>query len=116
MHEMQVAKNIVDSVLESFPDSKEPIEKVTVHIGELNNIINESLMFYFDVISKDYLHLKNAKLEIVKIPVNTLCPECGKKKLNHEPVFVCDCGNSLEIISGEELILESCTIGEKFGN
>ncbi len=116
MHEMQIAQNIVDTVLDCFPDCHEPITKVTVHIGNLNHIISDSLKFYFEVISKEYEFLKNADLEIVKIPVNTLCPSCGKKKVNLEPNFICECGSSLQIISGEEIILESCTTGEENGN
>lgn len=111
MHEMQVAQNIIDLALESVPSSSDTILKITVRVGGLNCIIGDSLNFYFDALSKEYEKLQNAVLEILRVPIVTLCPACGKTQTIQEPNFVCGCGSPLEIVSGEELQLDSITVG-----
>jgi hydrogenase nickel incorporation protein HypA/HybF len=112
MHEMQIAQNIIDLVIESLPETTDRIERITVLIGGLNCIFGDSLNFYFDGLSKDHACLKNASLDIVKIPIITYCPRCDIRQTIEEPNFICTCGNPVQIISGEEFILESITVAE----
>ena len=104
MHEISVAQDIVDLVIENLPkDEIVNVTKVRIKIGELSAIIPESLEFCFDVITKD-TRLEGAKLEIQEVPVIVKCNNCSKEFKVNDFCFICpECGSgNVEILQGKE--------------
>lgn len=116
MHEMTIAKNIVNIVMGKVSEySAAPIVKqINFKTGRMNAIIPESLLFCFDVIKKEEPLLANAELVITETPLVVHCQICQTDTDLAEPLFVCPhCGGmDLKIISGTEMFVESIDIEE----
>lgn len=92
MHEMGIAKNILDIVKEEICLLKNnPIVgivyfKTTV----INAIYPESLKFFFDALKVDYPPLENATLNIEVLPAKGHCKNCNKDYYTMELYYLCE--------------------------
>ena len=110
MHEMVIAKQIIEIAASSIPDSMEDIsvERVNLKVGKLSSVVPDSLMFCFEILSID-TRLAGAELNIEVVPVLARCRECKIEWTINEPIFICKkCkSSSIKIISGRELDITS---------
>ena len=115
MHEMGVAQQLVQIVLDSIPgDIENPkVEKVNLKIGKLAAVVESSLTFCFEIITKDTA-LEKAVLNIDFIPVTVHCKSCGRKREVEEPVFQCPfCENGeIELLAGREIEIISIELAD----
>jgi len=110
MHEHSIAMSIIKIADDEMnkQNIQEPVEKITFLAGVMHAVIPDSLQFHFDIARKDHQFLKDTILNIIKIPVHTVCSHCGREDTLEEAVFVCtDCFTPLTIKSGQELRVES---------
>ena len=109
MHEMALAEGILDIVL-SYADKNEAkkVTEISVLVGEMTGVVDESLEFCFTSIAKD-TKAEGAKLILKRIPLVARCLECGKETKIERYNFTCPhCGSlRMETISGRELRVES---------
>lgn len=115
MHELSVAKNIIDIVQESLtPSQRQLVKTVRVKIGKLTNIFVDSLLFGFEALTKD-TDLEGATLEIEQLPILVVCSDCGKESELNDFVFRCPvCQSSnLNIISGQELFVHEIELNDE---
>lgn len=107
MHELSIAKNIVEIIKESV-DEKElyEVDKVILKIGELSGVVTDSLLFSLQAITSD-TQLQNAKFETVNIPFAIKCNTCGEVSNTELGIVKCPlCGDkNTEVISGNELLI-----------
>jgi hydrogenase nickel incorporation protein HypA/HybF len=112
MHEMAVTSNILSIVLaEAEKAGAARVTEITLVIGELSSIIDESVQLYFDILSKD-TSAAGAKLEFKRIPATLRCSACRKtfhKKGSH---FTCPfCGQAGVLTGdGKEFYIESIEV------
>jgi hydrogenase nickel incorporation protein HypA/HybF len=102
VHEMSITQGVVE-ICENAAAGKR-ILAVVLEIGELSNIIPESMEFCFEACTKDTL-LDGASLVIERIPARGRCRECGAEfhvKAYYENCPSCG-GYQVDILSGEEL-------------
>ena len=119
MHELSMAQGIINTVLEtSEANDATEVKKVVVEIGKLAMINPEQLLFMMNVLVEDTI-MEDAKIEIVDIPVEIECAECGHKgngKVDEEdhyaPMIECPkCeSNALRILNGQDIIVKSIEI------
>jgi len=114
MHEPAIAAELIALVQEETAKSGHPaapIISITVRIGALRAVVEESLRLAFDVL-KVSTPLENANLIIEDIPISGSCRRCGADFRPQEPIFICaDCGSGdLDIRQGNELDLLSITL------
>ena len=85
---------------EGFPR----LEAVGIRIGELTDIVPESLEFGFDILIVDTL-LAGAKLKIERVPVKGTCRNCACEFAVENLQFLCpSCGgHSIKTTQGQEL-------------
>ena len=114
MHELSIAVNIVETVVESLPSPDTKVEKVFLKIGKLSGVVTGALMFSFDVATEDS-QLEGSELEIEEIPVVVRCEECETDtELDDPPIFRCgSCGAPTpNIKQGKELEITSVQIAD----
>ncbi|PWB76169.1 hydrogenase maturation nickel metallochaperone HypA [candidate division GN15 bacterium] len=105
MHELGIAQNIVDTVLLEMQNRKLPaVSAIALRIGALTDVDPEALVFGFEILSKDTV-LRQARLNVERIPVRGVCESCGAPFEVEGYVFVCPgCeSRSIKLTSGTEL-------------
>ena len=112
MHELAITQSMLDLVLEQARkvEARE-VKRINLVIGEMSGFVGECVQFYFDFISKGTI-AERAALSFKTIPTTARCRSCGKLFELKEFDWTCpDCqGNSMEIISGKELFVESIEV------
>ena len=113
MHEMGIVLEIIKIASESVPKDAPgaQIKQINLEIGKLSAIVPESLLFCFDIASKE-TPADGATLNIEVIPVMAECKDCGANWEITGPVFSCEkCeSGSINILSGREMDIKSIEI------
>jgi hydrogenase nickel incorporation protein HypA/HybF len=112
MHELSVTESILKIVLQSAQENDaEEVTDINLTIGTLSSIIDDSVQFYWDHISKGTI-AQNAKLHFNRVLATLKCRDCGLEYKLDEELIPCPACNSinLEIISGEEFQIDHIEI------
>ncbi len=107
MHELSIAKNIIEIIKESVEEKDlKTIEKVVLKVGELSGVVPDSLMFSLEAISTG-TELESARYEMMRIPFAIKCKVCSNKSDNELGNIKCPvCGSKdTEVVSGNELLI-----------
>ena len=107
MHEMSIAQNILDIVVEEGQrNGLNQVKLIRLQIGALAAVVPESLRFCFELMRQDTI-ASEAVLEIETLPVVARCSECATVFEVEDHDFTCaQCGMpAMELISGRELNL-----------
>lgn len=112
MHELAITQNMLDLVLEHAQKAgAREVSRINLVIGEMTGIVEECVQFHFKFLGKGTIAEK-AALSFTTVPMKVRCRGCGKSFELEESDSACpDCqGNSLEIIAGKELFVESIEV------
>ncbi|WP_407307877.1 hydrogenase maturation nickel metallochaperone HypA [Desulfosporosinus sp. SB140] len=112
MHEMSLMGGIfevIDRTL-SLHDVKKVLQ-VKIKVGELTNAEPDALSMAFEAYSKDTL-CEGAELIVERVPLRGCCKNCHYEFTVKTMYFLCPRCNStsIEVIQGEELLLESLEV------
>ena len=108
MHELSITESILQqSLTEAKKHKAKAIRKIKLLVGETTSIVPDCVQFYFDTLKKDTI-AQDAILEIEKVPLVICCPKCQVQFKDLE--LTCNCQAGIEIVSGQELIIESLEI------
>ena len=105
MHEISIVENIVEIITAEIPKHGiTKVESIKLVIGEMQQVVPDTLLFAFDVLSKD-TPLEGAKLIIESLPIRGCCKSCLQDFIMEDWGGKCiSCGEKdIEIISGKEL-------------
>ena len=105
MHEISIVESIIEIVIAEIPKHGiTNVESIKLAIGEMQQIVPDTLIFAFDVLSKD-TPLEGAKLIIESVPIKGHCKACLQDFLIEDWGGKCtQCGKTdIEIISGKDL-------------
>jgi len=112
MHELAVTESLLKIACDyAEKNQAKQVLSLNIIIGELSGIIDESVQFYWDIISEDTLCNK-AALNFEKRPAQLGCLSCGNIfNLEGEliPCPRCD-SMQLKVLAGDEFFLESIEI------
>ena len=112
MHELPVTQNILEIAIRHAKKSKATrILQLNIVIGQLSSFIDDSIQFYWDIISKDTI-AEGALLNIERIPAKFTCLECSESYTLALNGYECpECGSThVKILSGKEFYLDSLDI------
>jgi len=112
MHELAVTQNILEIALRHAGAQKAVrITDLYIVMGEWSTMIDDSLQFYWDMISEDTI-AKGATLHFSRKPVVIVCSDCGHEYKPTTSELLCPQCSSLriKIKTGEEFFLESIEI------
>lgn len=105
MHELSLAKDIVEIIYQNVPAAEiNRVNFVVVRVGQFSGVVTDSLKFSYQAITNQ-TGLENSQLEIDEIPFKLKCHNCGKTTSNEFGIALCmKCSSAnTEILSGNEL-------------
>ena len=109
MHELSVASAVVDTALRHAEGRR--VLVVNLRVGELRQVIPDSLAFYWDIVTRETL-ADGARLEQVVVSVRMRCEGCAHE-FEPELMFRCpECGGAGEVLAGDELEVDSIEVEE----
>jgi hydrogenase nickel incorporation protein HypA/HybF len=114
MHELSLARDIIETVNQSVPKEEiSRVKSVVIKVGAFSGVVTDSLKFSFQAITSE-TELEGAELEIINIPFVLKCNDCRKETSNEIGMMLCsDCGSgNTEIVSGGELQIVEVKIQE----
>lgn len=116
MHELAVTQNILDVVLAAAERADaDAVTGIDLVIGDLASIVDDSVQFYFDILSQGTL-AAGARLTFRREPAFATCRDCGARTLTRLPIEpVCpQChGVHIQVTGGRDFRVESIDIEEK---
>lgn len=114
MHELAVTQSILDIACGHANKAEaKSVADIFLVIGQLSSIVDDSVQFYWDIISKDTV-CENSKLHFKRIPAKLICIDCNKEyDIAGElvPCPICN-GINIKVVAGEEFFLESIDISK----
>ena len=115
MHELSITQGILDVALDAARKAgAQRIVAIDLVIGELSGMVDDSIQFYFDFLSRETLAEK-ATLRFRREPAIVGCWDCGGKFEARAPLSpVCpQCGGTkLQVTGGREFRVESIEVAE----
>jgi len=105
MHELSIADSIIKTVTaEATKHRAIEISAVGLRIGQLTDVVENSLRFGLEVLSKGTI-MEQTEIKIESVPPTGHCVSCARDIEVRKFIFVCpECGGrQIELISGNEL-------------
>ncbi len=112
VHELAVTESILKIALEyAEKEQAKTITDIFLRIGQLSSIIDDSVNFYWQFVSKDTIG-QNAHLHFERIPARFLCNECNQEYSIKEEFSPCpNCGSlNVTLIQGDDFQMDSISI------
>lgn len=112
MHELSVTEHILNIALKHASENHAvKVTDIYLTIGRLSSVIDDSVQFYWDIVSRDTL-CQSAILHFNRIEARLLCRSCQHEFTLGGELTVCPRCQSpqLQVKSGEEFFLESIAI------
>lgn len=108
MHELSLSTAIVDTAARHADGRR--VSVVNLRVGELRQVVPSTLDFYFGLAARG-TPCEGARLLQERVPALVRCAQCGRGWRLETPVFLCrDCGGAAEVVSGDELLVESIEV------
>lgn len=111
MHELSVTESILEIALRHAQESQaKRVINLYLVIGQLSSIVDDSVQFYWDLISKDTL-AEGAKLHFQRIPARLACLECGHEYSPGGDLTCPACHSArVKVITGKEFRLDAMDV------
>jgi hydrogenase nickel incorporation protein HypA/HybF len=112
MHEMSITQSLLEIALRHAEQANaRRIVRLNMVIGELASIVDDSVQFYWDIISRDTI-AEGAELYFERVPGILRCLSCDHTfPLNGRDYACPDCGGlQVTVAGGDEFRLESIEV------
>jgi hydrogenase nickel incorporation protein HypA/HybF len=112
MHELSVTESVLEIACKHAEQAQATrVTDIHLVIGRLSSIVDDSVAFYWDIISKDTL-CENAQLHFKRLPAELVCLDCDHQYQLEDDLMPCpNCGSPrIRVLSGDEFNLESIEI------
>ncbi len=114
MHELAVTQNILDIACKHAAEAgAERITDLYLVVGQLSSIVDDSVQFYWDMISEG-TPAQGAALHFRRVPTELLCLNCNVRYTpTHEDLACPHCASiKVQVVAGEEFYLEAIDVAE----
>jgi hydrogenase nickel incorporation protein HypA/HybF len=112
VHELSVTQSVLEIALRHAARAKaRRICGLHLVIGELSTIVDDSVGFYWDMISRGTI-AQGAELHFRRLPAQLLCLDCDHSYQPPKDALACpQCGGRhVRVVGGDQLQLESIDI------
>ena len=109
MHELSIAEQLIDSVIESaVTNGATKVTGVSLEIGEMTLVVNSALEMAFEAVSKDTL-AEGAKLSITEKKIKVKCLVCNNTFPAEIGNYLCPACNQADgkVIEGNDILITS---------
>jgi hydrogenase nickel incorporation protein HypA/HybF len=112
MHELSVTESILEiSLRHAKKANAKRITNLYLVIGQFASIVDDSVQFYWDIISKETI-ADGAKLHFKRLPATLACLDCNHQYNPGNNGFSCpNCKSErVKVVSGEEFFMEAIDV------
>jgi len=112
MHELSITESILEIALRHAAEAEaDKITDIHLVIGKLSSIVDDSVQFYWDIVS-DGTAAQGAALHFRRVRIEIVCQACGESYHPEELDLSCPaCGSrDVRIVAGEEFRLEAIEV------
>jgi hydrogenase nickel incorporation protein HypA/HybF len=112
MHELAVTESILNIALEyGNKNGAAQVTAVNLVIGRLASIVDDSVQFYWDIISQGTI-CAGARLNFERTPAKLTCLNCGNQYTLDDDLTSCPICQSerVKVIAGDDFHLDSIEI------
>lgn len=112
MHEMAITQSVLDIALDHAQRvGATRITDLNLLIGQFSSIVDDSVQFYWDIISKG-TPAEGAQLHFQRVPAKMTCLDCGESYVLTGGLQACPAcdGFNVRVSGGEEFRLESIEV------
>lgn len=112
MHELAVTESILNISLRHAEEAgAQRITGVNLVIGQFASIVDNSVQFYWDIMTKNTI-AQGSLLHFERIPGEMTCSTCGHVFCPSDKTFECPaCSSSyVNITKGEEFLIDSIDV------
>jgi hydrogenase nickel incorporation protein HypA/HybF len=112
MHELPITESILEIAIRHAEKARaKRITDIHLIIGQLSSVVDESVSFYWDIISKDTI-AEGAELHFRRVQTQMLCLDCNHRYHPGNEDLACpSCHSSkVKVIAGEEFSLEAIEV------
>ena len=112
MHELSITQSVLDIVTDHAERAgAQRVVKINLVVGDLTGFVDDSIQFYFDMLSPDTL-AAGAQLAIQRIPPRVRCRACGSEFEPQDLNWACPQCAAIggDILSGQEFRVESIEV------
>jgi hydrogenase nickel incorporation protein HypA/HybF len=112
MHELSVTQEILNiAAAKASEAGAASVKRINLVIGDMSSIVDDSVQFYFDIISQDSL-VKGAELCFRRVPVMVRCRNCSNEYKPAPGNWDCPrCHRGqVDVIAGNEFHMDSIEV------
>jgi hydrogenase nickel incorporation protein HypA/HybF len=112
MHELSVTESVLEIACKHAEQAQaKKVTDIYLVIGKLSSIVDDSVQFYWDFISKGTI-CEEATLHFKRIPAEMVCLDCGHNYTLNDELTPCpQCGSArIRVVAGDEFNLESIEV------
>jgi len=112
MHELAVTESIMQVAVEHAENAGATrITQINLVVGDLSSIVDDSVQFYFDFLSKGTI-AEGASLCFTRIPARLRCRECGTEFEMQDMDWTCPHCGALGgvVVAGKEFYLDTLEV------
>jgi len=112
MHELSVTESILNIALEHAGKANAArVTDIYLVIGQLSSIVDDSVQFYWDMISEGSI-CEGAALHFERHPARIFCLVCKQENLLGSELAPCPaCGSAqVQVMSGDQFYLDSIEV------
>ena len=112
MHEQNICESLLALAIKHAEQANTArILRIYLVVGEYSGVVDESVVFYFRLLSKDTI-AEGAEIDFTHVPAQFRCRSCDTVFVPEQLNLHCpNCNEKqVEIISGKEMYLESLEV------
>jgi hydrogenase nickel incorporation protein HypA/HybF len=111
MHELSVTESILEIALRHGEEAgATTITDLFLVIGDLATIVDESVQFYWDIVSQN-TPAAGSRLHFRRVPGRLSCRACGHPFAPADGLVCPSCGGiEIDILTGEEFYMEAIEV------
>jgi hydrogenase nickel incorporation protein HypA/HybF len=111
VHELSIAEAVIEQITDRLGGVR--ISLVRLEIGELSGVVPDAIRFCFDLAAEG-TPVAGATLEILEVPGECRCRQCGASFRPADGLRLCACGSAdVTVVAGEELKIASVGVVER---
>jgi len=112
MHELSITEDVLRIATQHAAAAQATrITQINLVIGDLSSIVDDSVQFYFDFLSRDTI-AEGARLHFERIAPRLRCRQCGTEFPMREMDWTCPACSAAggDVVAGREFYLASIEI------